>query len=377
MTNRERWLETIKFGNPDRIPFTPGGGRESTRKRWHSEGLPEDIGPKDIGIYAYRQVGGKMEFPAKGSVFPFNHRMIPEFEGKVIERKENSQVVQDWKGNICEIGLEFTVEHLQSAIDFCTRRWIKCPVESHEDWQDMKRRYNPDDPKRMPENPAELGEVVKNQDNLFTISFPGPYWQLREWCGFEGLSMMFYDNPKLVEEMIEFWQDFISELMEKTFQYVTPDMVHISEDMAYKGYSMLSPEMTRKYLLPCWRHWGELCQKYEVPLYGVDSDGFIGELIPIWIDAGMIFCDPIEVAAGNDINAFRKEFGKNMAYRGGVDKREMAKGGEFIKAEMERIMPVIKDGGFVPSCDHGIPSDVSWPAMLEYVELLAKATRWL
>ena len=32
-------------------------------------------------------------------------------------------------------------------------------------------------------------------------------------------------------------------------------------------------------------------------------------------------CDPIEVAAGNDINEFRKKFGKNIAYRGGVDKR--------------------------------------------------------
>ena len=77
------------------------------------------------------------------------------------------------------------------------------------------------------------------------------------------------------------------------------------------------------------------------------------------------------------INEFRKKFGKNMAYKGGVDKREMAKGGKAIEREIERLRPVIKDGGFIPSCDHGIPSDVSWPNFVYYVKLLAKETGWL
>jgi hypothetical protein len=48
--------------------------------------------------------------------------MIPEFEEKVIERKERSQIVQDWKGNICEISNEFDIRYLRNAIDFVTRR---------------------------------------------------------------------------------------------------------------------------------------------------------------------------------------------------------------------------------------------------------------
>ena len=38
---------------------------------------------------------------------------------------------------------------------------------------------------------------------------------------------------------------------------------------------------------------------------------------------------------------------------------------------------VIKDGGYIPGCDHGVPSDVSWPNFMLYCELLAKATGWL
>ncbi|MGD2175225.1 MAG: hypothetical protein PVJ27_07465, partial [Candidatus Brocadiaceae bacterium] len=41
-TPRERWIGTLKFERPDRIPFQPGWPRESTRRRWHAEGLPED-----------------------------------------------------------------------------------------------------------------------------------------------------------------------------------------------------------------------------------------------------------------------------------------------------------------------------------------------
>jgi hypothetical protein len=100
------------------------------------------------------------------------------------------------------------------------------------------------------------------------------------------------------------------------------------------------------------------------------------ELIPIWLEAGVNACNPIEVAAGNDLVDFRRKFGRNMAYRGGVDKRAMAKGGKAIEAEIRRLEPVIRDGGYIPGCDHGIPPDVSWPNFVHYVKLLAAAVGW-
>jgi hypothetical protein len=66
-----------------------------------------------------------------------------------------------------------------------------------------------------------------------------------------------------------------------------------------------------------------------------------------------------------------------MAYRGGIDKRAMAKGRSAIKKEIERLMPVIESGGYIPGCDHGVPADVSWPDFVQYVKLLAHATGWL
>ncbi|HRU06006.1 MAG TPA: uroporphyrinogen decarboxylase family protein [Candidatus Brocadiia bacterium] len=377
MTDRQRNLETMLFGKPDRIPLTPGGGRKSTCERWRREGLPADLPPGGIPEYAYRQAGGTLPWPKGGKSFSVDQRMIPQFEEKVIERKADSQIVQDWKGNICEISNEFTTEYLRNAIDFVTRSWIKCPVEDEADWKDMKRRYDPNDPSRFPPDPEKLGAEVNAGETFVQIHFNGPFWQLREWTGFENLCMFFYDKPKLVAEMLEFWQEYVAALLEKTLRYVRPDSLHISEDMAYKSFSMISPAMTRQHLLPVYKRWGEIIRKAGVPLYGVDSDGFIGELIPIWIDAGMNFCDPIEVAAGNDIVQFRRQFGKDMAYRGGIDKRAIAKGGAVIEQEILRVDPVIRSGGYIPSCDHGVPHDVSWPNFVRYTGLLAKATGWL
>lgn len=381
MNSRQQFVETLTFGHPDKIPFMPGHGRESTLERWHREGLPKEItNPILVNEYAYKQAGGKETLPLGGEGFYVKESMIPEFEKKVLERKEHTQIVQDWKGNICEISNEYTIDHLggsNARCDFVTRRWIKCPVENREDWKQMQKRYDPADPSRFPKDPEQLGRKLKDRDYPIEIHFSGPYWQLREWMGFEGLSMAFYDQPALVQEMIDFWQEYIAALLKKTFQYLVPDSVHISEDMAYKGYSMLSPSMCRRYLQPCWRRWGELIRNAGVPIYAIDSDGYIGELIPIWIESGLNVCDPIEVAAGNDINQFRKQFGKNMAYRGGVDKRCIAQGGRAIEDEIARIRPVIRDGGFIPGCDHGVPHDVSWKDWVYYVGLIAKETGWM
>ncbi|MEI7900549.1 MAG: hypothetical protein WCK89_09855, partial [bacterium] len=184
---RERYLQTLLFGTPDRVPLEPGGGRKSTRAAWHAQGLPpqfDDV--PSIAEYAYRLNGGTLEWPTGGEGFAVNSRMIPEFEEKVIERSERTQIVQDWKGNVCEISTEYTTEYLRNAIDFVTRRWIKCPVESRADWANMQWRYNPDDPARLPDDAETRGKRLHRRDDFVSISVNGPFWQLREWLGFEG-----------------------------------------------------------------------------------------------------------------------------------------------------------------------------------------------
>ncbi len=109
----------------------------------------------------------------------------------------------------------------------------------------------------------------------------------------------------------------------------------------------------------------------------VDSDGFVGDLIPIWIESGLTTCSPMEAAARCDLNAFRESFGRRISFRGGVDKRKMARGGGALRDEIRRLSPVIRGGGYIPGCDHGVPPDVSWPNYVLCTKLLAELTGWL
>lgn len=375
MTPRERTLATILFQAPDRIPLEPGWGRRSTRERWVREGMPENTA--NPAEHAYRLAGGTLPWPASGEGFHIDERLRPQYEEKIIERRGDTQIVQDWKGNICEIGSEFTTEHLRNAVDFVTRRWLRCPVETPADWPAMRARYDADDPGRLPEEAAARGVRLADRGHIVQWHFSGPFWQLREWLGFENLCMAFIEQPGWVREMVEFWTGYVSGLLRNGLTYMVPDIVHLSEDMAYKAHPMISPEMAREFLLPCWSAWGEIIRNAGVPVYAMDSDGMVDDLIPLWIEAGINQCDPMEVAAGTDLPALRQRFGRDIAFAGGVDKRCIAKGGAAIVDELARLRPVIASGGYIPSCDHGVPSDVSWDDYIRYTGLLAKETGWL
>ncbi|MHC4981581.1 MAG: uroporphyrinogen decarboxylase family protein [Planctomycetota bacterium] len=374
MNPRERYIAALRFGTPDRIPFSPGGPRESTLARWHKEGLPEGV--SWMG-YLLETLGVEPEKTQPAVGLGVDFRMIPQFEEKVLEHRGGHYVVQDWKGNICEISDKFDVTYLRHAKDFVTRRWIKCPVETRDDWERMKHRYRLETPGRFPDDFAARCAKAASRDYVLAVGFSGPFWQMREWCGFEGLCMMMIEKPGLVEEMAQFWTDFVSQILERIFRHVAPDAIRIGEDMAYKQKAMISPEMTRRFCQPSWITWSRQAAAAGCPLVDVDADGFIGELIPIWIESGVNVCDPVEVAAGNDISALRRQFGREMAYRGGVDKRAIAKGGRVIREELKRLEPVVKDGGYIPGCDHGVPPDISWPNFVVYARLLAQMTGWL
>lgn len=374
MNERERFLETLLFGKPDRIPFSPGGPRESTLAAWRTQGLPDDA---DWFRHLCGVLGVELPPAQPRRAVWLRHTMIPEFEEKVLEEREDTLIVQDWKGNVCEISRRYDVSYLRSAKDFVTRRWIRCPVETWADWEEMKGRYDPDDPSRLPEDLPSLGKDLADRDYPVGVSVHGPFWQMREWMGFEGLCIAFKEQPDLIRDMVRFWTDYIARLLERLLSAVPLDYMHISEDMAFKSKPMIGPEMCREFLAPCWATWGDILRAHDVPVYDVDSDGYVGDLIPVWIECGLNVCDPIEVAAGNDIVALRERFGRSMAFRGGVDKRCMAAGGAELEAEMDRIEPVVRSGGYIPGCDHGIPPDVSWPNMVAYSRRLARMTGWL
>jgi len=375
VNERERFRETMLFGKPDRIPLDPGSPRESTLAAWHQQGLPEGA---DWRTYLWQTlcIPEEPDWPRRQLDVTF--KMLPTFEEKVLEHRDGHYIVQDWMGAIVEISDQYDYTYLREAKDFVTRKWHRFPVETRQDWEEkIKWRYDVWTPGRFPLDFEGRCRALRDHRHVLRLDIPGPFWQLREWCGLERLCLLMVEEPDWVQDMIDFWTGFVLRTLEPILARVELDHVQVSEDMAYKMHSMISPAMTRRFLLPTWKKWAAALKTGGCAVVTLDSDGYIAELLPLWIEAGFDGTWPVEVAAGNDIVAFRHKYGRQMAYSGGVDKRALADGGEVMRAEVMRVAPLIREGGYIPGCDHGVPPDVSWPDFIEYTRLLARLTGWL
>jgi uroporphyrinogen-III decarboxylase len=250
-------------------------------------------------------------------------------------------------------------------------------VKSRKDFEDMKWRYNPRSPGRYPVFWDDISRSLSNRDYPVSITFPSMFWRARDWTGLRGLSIMFHRDPELVHDMFSFWTDFVIEATRVALRTVDVDYVLRSDDMAYKGRAMVSPEIMRRFMLPLYRRWVDHFRGHGVEIIMMDSDGYIHEIAPGWAEAGINALCPMEIRAGNDLLKLRDELGHAMAFMGGIDKTKIAKGGKALEEEFESKVPqLLEDGGYIPCCDHYIPPNVSWSNYCRFIELLKEYCGW-
>ena len=378
MTLRERFKEALLFGTLDKVPLNPGYARESTIAAWHTQGMPPEVHDGGVALTAALELL-RIDPQARVNQIRLepNFKMIPEFEPVILKHQDHHYVIRDWMGAVTEISDQYDESYLRAGKDFVTRKWHKFPVETRDDWEEMKTRYHAGDPDRLI---GEFGNNLQGSsgDAVISMQFNGVFWQLREWCGLENLCVMMMEDPEFVHEMADFWTDFVTGVLKKALSRIPYDTVMISEDMAYKAHSMISPALTREFLLPAYQVWVPLLHQSGCKIIELDSDGCIDELIPLWIEADIHCNSPVEVAAHCDILDYRRKYGREMAYIGGIDKRVIARGGKELERHVMDIVPeMFKLGGYIPGCDHGVPPDISWKNYLAFTEMLAKLSGWL
>ena len=188
--------------------------------------------------------------------------------------------------------------------------------------------------------------------------------------GTDALLYAYFDHPDFIHEV----NDRLCGLCENALNLILPkfklDHIGYHEDMAYKNGSLISPAMFREFMTPYYKRVTGITERHGVDMHIMDSDGDIRELIPLWLECGINTVLPNEVAAGMDVVALRAEYGTDLSMVGGFDKRIMASTKEAIKKEFDRLVPVIDGGGYILTCDHGVPHDVSFENYTYLVSLL-------
>ncbi len=352
MNDRQRFLECVRFGSPDRLPYRPQGFWRATRARWHEEGLPRNVNLNEFfGFDDWRYL-------------PVNVKMLPGFEEDVLEDQGEFEIVRTQNGVVKRI--------LKDNPELSMPEWIDFPVKSASDFAAIRSHYDPAAPGRYPADWNSRVEEWNNRDYVLGVDlYNGLYMTLREWLGPEALLYAFFDTPDLIHEMLEFYTDFLIATLKRAFSDVDVDYLSLSEDIAFKNGPFLSPSQFAEFFVPCYRRLAEFVRGHGVDVLMIDSDGNAQALIPGLLEAGFNGVHPCEVAAGNNVVDLRKEYGEDLILWCGIDKRALAQGKDAIRREVEAKLPyMIEAGGYIPHIDHTVPPDVPFEAFCYYQDLL-------
>jgi len=375
MTPRERFYAIARREPIDRLPYIFGGPRASTFAAWRKQGLTDEL------LRTWGSFTGADGGMGVGKLYPGPLPPMPE---RIITEEGN---VRTW---VDEWGVTRMDAIEQPTEGFATRKYLDFPVKDFESFERVRAHFHPHTPERTTPvseviptlNPdgyrhhqpggvhwREMVDRCNKGDAPVSVTIPSLYWTARDWCGFEGLSVMFYDQPQLVHEMFEYWTWFIIELLDEPLSHIKVDSVTLNEDMAYKKQAMISPAHMREFMLPRYKRLYAFLKEKGVELVMMDSDGYNGQILDAMFPEGIDGIEPIEIAAGNDPEEFLATY-PGVQIRGGVDKREMRFGREQLRAEVaKRYRTAWKYGGYVPYTDHGVPPDIPLRNFLYYVEL--------
>ena len=386
MTNREREQATLNFQKPE------GRGTVAetfypwvlTTKRFKEEGMPAEIadGAKDItnnivgnkanqtekylaaewgqGVMEYEQYLGFDPVRRIHFVLPFRR-----FEEKIIEETPEHIIKQDIYGRqvIKNTGSDLELDY-------------KPVIETMEDWENLKSHAEKEleayfSDKQIEAAYGHLAEGHDRGDYSIRLNIEGFFWVPRELLGIEAHMYAFYDEPELLHAINDYILEIYRTKLLKVIDLVQPDVIYFMEDLSGKNGPMVSPDCFEEFVADYYRALIPLFKKHGVGNVFVDTDGDFARLIPNFMDAGVDGFLPMDVNAGMDIVEVRKQFPK-LKFIGSFNKLEIAKGPAAIDKEFDRILPVIRGGGYIPGSDHQVAPSTSLENYQYYIKKLKK-----
>lgn len=335
-----------------------------TRARWELEA------PERVRDFVWDWFSGETALDLDRREFiDIDFDFIPPFHRQVIEETGEYLIARNSKGITTKALKEGTAYGTRLSMD----QYLEFPVRAPADFPAVKDRLVAAVPARYP---ADLDRRI---DRWRERDFPlvlgrncaanGFYWRAREFMGTEALSYAWYDYPELMHEMMEFFADFIIETSRPVLEKVQVDYFVLNEDMSMKGGPLLGPDTFRTFIFPHLKRLVEFFRAHGTRYIAVDSDGDPTALIPLLLDAGVDTLWPIERASGVSPQEWRRRFGKSLRLWGGVDKRILSRGRDAVRRHLREFIPLIEEGGFIPTVDHTVPPEVSWEDFAGYMGL--------
>lgn len=336
----------------DRIPVidTPWG---ATIERWQAEGMPTGVSFVDffgLDKVASLSVDISPRYPVT---------TVAETDEYTIGTTQWGVTLKNWK-------------HIASTPEF-----IDFTIKDRESWEKAKARMTPTSD-RIP------WETLKRHYKRWREE--GHWIQAGLWFGFdvthswavgtERILMALVEDPEWCLDMFSHFLSVNLALLEQVWDAGYHfDCVRWPDDMGYKQNQFFSLKTYRELMKPNHQRAIEWAHARGVKAE-LHSCGNISPFVPELVEIGLDCLNPIEVKAGMDPLALKRQFGDRLTLHGGVN-AVLWDDFEALAAEMRRVLPVLKEnGGYIFSSDHSVPSSVSLENFRKTVELAKELGRY-
>lgn len=316
MTNRQRFHETMQFGNPDRVPYFEEGIRRDVLKSWYKQGLSRKT--KISNLFQTDQF-----YEVDLDPFADMHKLP-------VSRDELSKYK----------------DHLNTSI--LSQFWAH--------WQKIRRSFK------------------KKDDVLFLKVHRGFFLSMGvyKWERFMEVISLLIEDPQFVKEVMMIQGEFIAKLLDKVLQKMNVDAVIFSEPIGGNEGPLISPAMYDTYVLTNYDPIIDVIKRYNINTIILRTYANIRLLIPSILIHGFNCLWACETnSPAMDYLDIRKEFGRELRLIGGIDLDALRHGKEAIKKEIEeKVPPLIIDGGYIPIADGRVRKEIPFEVYFYYRHLL-------
>ncbi|MBQ6804665.1 MAG: hypothetical protein IJP04_08430 [Clostridia bacterium] len=351
MTGRERFNRQMHYQQVDRCFNMEFGYWRENYKVWpmfYENGITNI--PEADRFFSFDPIHG-----IGGNIW-----MYPCFEEKIIEDRGNTVIMQNAEGLLAEVpkGYSSIPHYLQS------------PIETPEDWEKIKReRFRLDDPARIVDIEALKKQHLDDRDYPLGVNCGSMIGKIRDLLTMEGLAYACVDYPEMVEDMVETCCQLVEHFLDQVLPHFQFDYASGWEDICCNNGPLVSLDFFREVVVPRYKRIHKKLQAVGIDLWYTDCDGDVRPILPYLMEGGINCLFPFEVNGCAHPGELLTAYEGKLRIMGGVDKMQLIKGKEAIKAYLESLIPFVEKGGFIPFCDHRCPPDVTQENYLYYLDL--------
>jgi uroporphyrinogen decarboxylase len=369
MTSRERLLTAINHKTPDRVPLDIGGsfatGINSRAYRNLKDHLEIDTRTQ---IASQRSDVARVEDVVRVSLGIDTYPLLPGAPDGSVVQFDNGSYRDEWGvvRNRAEGGHYYVTRPplaMATISDLASYSWP-----------------DPDDPGWVRGLAEEAKRIRSETDYALVLSLPVGFGHQSQFLrGYDNWLMDCVSDTRFAEALMDRVLEIHTQVVERLLAEVgkLADVVLYADDVGFQDRPIMSPPMFHRIMAPRQKRYLEFVRARTDANILYHTCGSVYSLIPDFIDAGVDVLNPIQTrAAGMEPARLKREFGRDLAFWGGVDMQRLLPYGspEEVSREVEELVNVLgAGGGYVVCAANNIQADTPPPNIMALARACQKA----